>query len=188
MEIRLIRLRTVFVLAVVLAIGWYIGRRNDHVRRAPIEIHAERPPLARIIPVNKTRLIDRIVYRDVTADTVIRYREKLRVDTLFGGWPTTMLSLRKKRTTVEVYALSLDSSVSRWSFSGVGGDFTAWCEGEDVRIRGKRKFPIRVGLSLGVSRDGDAFVEGEARWKRIAPFVRASSEDGVVWGVRLRLF
>ena len=99
-------MRTVFwlILTAIVAftVGKFIGRGQHSQTGPPVVIH-DSVPVIRVDTV--VRFLERINWKEVAPETVIVYRERVKVDTIYGIPPETMLSLWKRGSLLKVQAI-----------------------------------------------------------------------------------
>jgi hypothetical protein len=176
----------VLVLLVGVVVGYLIRGGRDVVQTlAPrfVVERAELPPREVFSPPPELRWIERLVYRDVPADTQIQYVERVRVDSIWGGWPLGIVRLTSEHGQVWCATLAGDSTGAEWFFSSVGERWEVWTDTGGVGLRTKRRFPLRPGLRFGLSSDVSAFAEASLRYKRVYGFARAETDGTKVVGL-----
>lgn len=126
-------IKSLFWIILASVIAFYIGRfwGNKTVSHPPPVVIHDTVPTIRVDTV--VRFLEKVNWRKVAPETVVVYRERIRIDTVYGMEPELMISLYRIGEMLKVQAIRSDSVreyiyrlspfTSEWSIMSKGRGF-----------------------------------------------------------------
>jgi hypothetical protein len=173
---------TLFASVVLIATAFILGLRCGAGKVPDRLVDVDTLRIKEIVRDTVLRWYERVIWKDVPAETVVIYKDTLKPETLWGRWPESIINLDYARgklsfTSLLPVLVATDSlGQGRWTGSatvreysyGVGERFSVSTKGEGFFVKSLRDVP-RFAVSLGT----EAHLWGDSTASRIVPYAEA---------------
>lgn len=172
---------TLFASLVLVATAFIAGLRCGAGKNTGQITVRDTLQIKEIVRDTVLRWYERVIWKDVPAETVVIFKNTIKPETLWGRWPESIINLDYAKDRVSFTSLlpvlATDSlGQSRWTGTAtvkeysykVGERFSISTKGEGFFVKSLRDVP-RFAVSLGT----EARLWGDSTASRIVPYAEA---------------